>query len=331
GSPTYPEFDLTEELADPRVEFVMLPSGPELPPAAFAGLDAVVLGLERVSDDTFAADGRLTMVARWGVGYERIDVDACTRHDAALAIMPDGVRRPVAVAIMALMLSLVTQLPAKDRLVRAGAEGWARRTTVTGLGLVGRTLGSVGMGNIGAELFRLAKPFDMAFIAHDPAVSPERARELGVELVELDGLFRRADVIAVNCPLTPATRHIVSAERIGLMKPTAFLVNTSRGGTVDQRALYRALAERRIAGAGLDVFDPEPPDPSDPLLQLDNVVLAPHTMALSDQTPVFMGTAVVEALRAVMAGGAPPTVVNRDVLERPGWRAKLARYAGAAA
>ena len=331
GSPTYPEFHLPEKLAGPRVEFTMLPPGPDLPPAAFAGLDAVVLGLERVADDTFAPDGRLALVARWGVGYERIDVDACTRHDAALAIMPDGVRRPVAVAIMALMLALTTSLPAKDRFVRTRAGDWAERASITGLGLMGRTLGSVGMGNIGAEVFRLARPFGMRLIAHDPAVGPEQAAALGVELVELDELFRRADVVTVNCPLTPETRHIVDARRIGLMKPTAYIINTSRGGTIDQRALYRALVERRIAGAGLDVFDPEPPDPADPLLQLDNVILSPHTLVLTDQTPLLVGAAVERALRAVMAGEPPTHVVNRAVLERPSWRAKLARHAGGGA
>ena len=129
-----------------------------------------------------------------------------------------------------------------------------------GVGLVGRTLGSLGIGNIGAEVFRLAKPFDMKFIAHDPFADKAVAAELGIELVGLEDLFRRADVLSVSCPLTPETRHIVNAERLALMKPTAYLINTARGPIVDQKALTKVLQERRIAGAGLDVLEQEPPD-----------------------------------------------------------------------
>ena len=129
-----------------------------------------------------------------------------------------------------------------------------------GVGLVGRTLGSLGIGNIGAEVFRLAKPFDMKFIAHDPYADKAVAAELGIELVGLEDLFRRADVLSVSCPLTPETRHLVNAERLALMKPTAYLINTARGPIVDQKALTKVLQERRIAGAGLDVLEQEPPD-----------------------------------------------------------------------
>src|SRR5207302_1701926 len=134
--------------------------------------------------------------------------------------------------------------------------------------LVGRTLGSLGIGNIGAELFRLAKPFDMRFIAYDPAADAKTAAELGIELVGLEDVFRRADVLSVNCPLSPATHHLVNAERLALMKPSAYLINTARGPIVDQAALTKALQEHRIAGAGLDVLEAEPPDPADPILKL---------------------------------------------------------------
>ena len=140
-----------------------------------------------------------------------------------------------------------------------------------GVGLVGRTLGSLGIGNIGAEVFRLAKPFDMSFIAHDPYADPKVAGELGIELVGLEELFREADLLSVSCPLDDETRHIVNAERLALMKPTAYLINTARGPIVDQKALTEALQEGRIAGAGLDVFEQEPIRPDDPILKLDNV------------------------------------------------------------
>jgi phosphoglycerate dehydrogenase-like enzyme len=155
----------------------------------------------------------------------------------------------------------------KDRLTREAAAGFAKRGDYMGLGLVGRTLGSIGIGNIGAELFRLIKPFEMRLIAHDPYADPKLVAELGVELVGLEDVFRRSDFVSVSCPLTPETCHLVNADRLALMKPTAYLINTSRGPIVDQKALTKALEERRVGGAGLDVLEKEPPDAEDPILR----------------------------------------------------------------
>src|SRR5262249_52278086 len=160
--------------------------------------------------------------------------------------------------------------------VRAGPARWAERSKHMGVGLVGRTLGLLGVGLTGAETFRLAKPLDMAFIAHDPAADPNAIRSLDVRMVSLEQLFRESDVLAIACPLTPETYHLVNAERLALMKPTAFLINSARGAIVDQSALVDTLRAGRIAGAGLDVLEREPPDPDEPIFAFDNVVLAPH-------------------------------------------------------
>ncbi|MGH6720022.1 MAG: NAD(P)-dependent oxidoreductase, partial [Alphaproteobacteria bacterium] len=264
--------------------------------------------------------------ARFGVGYDNVDVGACTDHGIALVITPDGVRRPVAVSILTFIFALAGKLFVKDALTREGPAGFARRIDHMGIGLVGRVLGSIGIGNIGAELFRLARPLDMTFIAHDPYADPKLAAEFGVELVDLTSVFRRSDFLAVNCPLAPETRHIVNAERLALMKPTAFLINTSRGPTVDQAALTRALQERRIAGAGLDVLDPEPPDPDDPILKLDNVILAPHALCWTDQCFAGTGASDVRAVLEVMRGRVPANVVNKAVLDAPSWKARLKGY-----
>ena len=175
-------------------------------------------------------------------------------------------------------------------------------------------------------MFRLAKPFDMAFIAHDPYADAAVAAELGVRLVDLETLCREADVLTVNCPLSAETRHIVDARLIASMKPTACLVNTSRGGTVDQQALTTALREGRLAGAGLDVLDPEPPDADDPILALDNVVLAPHALAWTDQCFAGLGAADIAAVQAVMRGDEPRGIVNGAIRDSRAWRARLARY-----
>jgi phosphoglycerate dehydrogenase-like enzyme len=198
-----------------------------------------------------------------------------------------------------------------------------------GVGLVGRTLGQLGIGNIGAEVFRLAKPLDMHFIAHDPYADPKVVKELGVRLVGLEALFREADVLSVSCPLNEETHHIVNAERLALMKPSAYLINTARGPVVDEKALTRVLQERRIAGAGLDVFEQEPSPADNPLYGLDNVIVTPHALCWTDQCFAGIGAADVKAVLDVMHGRVPTGVVNREIVDRPAWREKLERYAAA--
>jgi phosphoglycerate dehydrogenase-like enzyme len=163
----------------------------------------------------------------------------------------------------------------------------------------------------------------MKFIAHDPYADKKLAADLGIELVGLDDAFRRADVLSVSAPLSPETRHLVSAERLALMKPSAYLINTARGPIVDQKALTKALQERRIAGAGLDVLEQEPPDPSDPILKLDNVILAPHALCWTDQCFAGNGAADVKAVIEVQHGRVPRGVVNRDVLASEAWKRRL--------
>ena len=242
-------------------------------------------------------------------------------------ITPDGVRRPVAVSILTLVFALSGKLFVKDRIARRGPPGWAEKTVHNGIGLVGRTLGSVGMGNIGAEMFRLARPLDMRFIAHDPYADPALAADLGVTLTDLETVFREADFVCVSCPLAPETHHLVNRDRLRLMKPTAFLVNTARGPIVDQGALTEALRAGVIAGAGLDVLEQEPPDAGDPLLTLDNVIVTPHALCWTDQLFAGSGAADVRAVLAIMAGRVPTGIVNRDIVDRPGWQARLRGYA----
>ena len=323
GSPTYPDFDLGPLRAAKYVEIAFLESANPLRGDQLEDFDALILLAHRFTAESVPASGRLAVVARFGVGYDTVDLDACTRAAIAVAITPDGVRRPVAVSIVTLMLALTGKLMVKDRLTREGAAGFAKRSDHMGVGLVGRTLGSLGVGNIGAELFRLAKPFDMRFIAHDPFADAAVVAELGVELVSLEDAFRRADILSVSCPLTPQTHHLVNAERLSSMKTTSYLINTARGPIVDQKALTKVLQEGRIAGAGLDVLEQEPPDSDDPILKLDNVIFSPHALCWTDQCFAGNGAADVEAVLDVKHGRAPRTVVNRAVLETGAWKARL--------
>jgi len=326
GSPVFPDFDLTPLKQAPEVEMAYLEPANPVRADQLADFDALILLAHRFTQESIHPNGRLAVVARFGVGYDTVDVEACSKAGIALVITPDGIRRPVAVSIITLMLALTGKLMVKDRLTREGPPGFARKGEHMGVGLVGRTLGSVGIGNIGAELFRLVKPFDMKLIAHDPFADRKLAAELGVELVSLEDVFRRADIVSVSCPLSPETHHLVNAERLALMKPSAYFINTSRGPIHDQKALTKALQERRIAGAGLDVLEQEPPDPNDPILKLDNVILAPHALCWTDQCFAGNGAADVKAVLDVQHGREPRLVVNKAVLATETWKKRMAGF-----
>lgn len=329
GSPAFPDFDLAPLEQNPAVEYEFLRSNGVIQAADLDGFDGLILLIPRIEPESFPKDGRLAIIARFGVGYDTVNVQACTDHGCALVITPDGVRRPVAVSIMTFMLALAGKMIGKDRITRQGPEGWARRSDFMGMGLVGRTLGSLGIGNIGAEVFRLAKPFDMAFIAHDPYVDPATATSLGVRLVGLEELFEQSDVLSVSCPLSEATHHIVNAERLARMKPTAFLINTARGPVIDEAALTEVLQEGRIAGAGLDVFEQEPSPADNPLYKLDNVIVTPHALCWTDQCFAGIGAADVKAVFDVMHGRVPTGIVNREIVDQPAWQEKLERHRAA--
>jgi phosphoglycerate dehydrogenase-like enzyme len=237
----------------------------------------------------------------------------------AVTNTPAGVRRPVATAILALVLAVTGRLTVKERLARQGPAGWAQVTRHNGVGLTGKTVGTLGLGNIARDMVRLMTPLDVRFLAHDPYANAAAAATLNVELVGIEDLFRRSDILCVNTPLTPETRRLVSAGLIALMKPTAYLINTARGGVVDQAALTAALREGRIAGAGLDVFEKEPLPADDPILQLDNVVVTPHALCWTDELYAGCGRECLGYVVDVMEGRVPAALLNRDVLQHPRW------------
>jgi phosphoglycerate dehydrogenase-like enzyme len=303
-----------ERLGEPRTE---------LEPEHVRDLDAAITLWQPVSARTLAGAPRLATVARWGVGYDMIDVEACTEADVLLSITRDAVRRPVAEAILTFVLVLAKRVLPNDRLVREGR--WEEKGAELGLGLRGRVVGTIGLGNIGAELVELLRPLGLGrMLAADPFVGAAEAARIGVELTSLESLLAEADFVCVNCPLAPETRHLVGAPELRLMKPTAYLINTARGPIVDERALVEALESGAIAGAALDVFEEEPLPAGSPLLGLENVVLAPHAIAWTDELFALNGRGACENALAVLRGGVPRHVVNPEVVERPGFRAKLA-------
>lgn len=296
----------------------------EISPGVADEYDALLVLSPRVTALSVEGCRTLKLIARFGVGYDNVDVEACTRNGVMLSITPDGVRRPVATSALTFLLALSHKLLVKDRLTRTGR--WHEKLHYMGTGLTGRTLGVIGLGNIGRELFRLAAPLEMRHVAFDPYVSGENAAAAGVELVALDSLLAEADFVVVCCALTADTLHLIGRERLRLMKPTSYLINIARGPIVDQAALTEALVERGIAGAALDVFETEPVPDDDPLLQLDHVIVAPHAIAWTDELFLGNGRAACQSILDVAEGRLPGHIVNRQVLETPALAAKLGRY-----
>lgn len=313
GRPIFDEsaFRILDEAG---IHYEFLPeSEPELTPQTAAKYDALAVMLARVTRATVSGpDRRLKLVARFGVGYDTVDVPACTENGVILSITPDGVRRPLATSELTLVLMLAQRVLIKDRLTREGR--WQERLNHFGTGLSGRVLGSIGVGNVGAELFRLAAPFGMKHIACDPYVTRESVAPLGVRLTDLDSVFRESDFVVVNCPLNEETRKLVGSRQFSLMKPTAYFINTARGPIVDEKALLDALTGRRIAGAGIDVFEQEPTPADNPLLKLDNIVVTPHHICLTDECINTIAASVFNACRDLAAGRVPRNVVNQEVL-----------------
>jgi D-3-phosphoglycerate dehydrogenase len=273
-------------------------------------VDALLLLSPKVTADTLAGAERLQLIARFGVGYDNVDVELCSRAGVLLTITPDGVRRPVAASVLAYLLALSLRMFDKDRLIRAGR--WSDKPKFMGTGLTGRTLGIIGLGNIGREIIELTRPLGLRYLAFDPYTT-----SADIDLVDLDTLLRGSDFVTVNCALTPETHHLLDRERLALMKPSAYLINTARGGIVDQAALTDVLEQRRIAGAALDVFEPEPINASDPLLGLDNVILAPHAICWTDECFRGNGESACRAILDVANGRVPPYIVNPAALAHP--------------
>lgn len=299
-------------------------------PQALDAYDAYFVSQVNVDASSMAGIERLAIIARWGVGFDRIDVNALTAAGVALANTPNSVRVPVAEAVMTLIFALAKNVFFLDRSTRAGR--WRFDLPRPAKDVDGKVMGSLGCGNIGAEFFRRVRSLGFRrLIAHDPFVDPAVAAELGVELVSLDELCRESDFLCVLTPLSSKTRGLIGAPQLAMMKQSAFVINTARGGIVEETALLDALTKGRIAGAGIDVFDGEPPPKDHPFFKLENVILSPHALAWTENSVSGNTTEACANIVSLLIEGKPRFVVNRDVLERSEFREKLARLRGAPA
>lgn len=268
--------------------------------------DALVcLLLDRIDAPVLARAPNLRLIANCAVGIDNIDLAAATAAGVCVTNTPDVLTEATAELAFALMLTCARRLGEGERLVRSGAwTGWAL-DQLLGTGLLGKTLGIVGMGRIGQAMARRALGFGMHVVHADPhEVSAAPARQ-----VSLDALFATADVVSLHCPLVPETHHLVDTRRLAMMKPTAILVNTARGGCVDEAALIRALTEGRLFGAALDVYAREPRiDPG--LLACPHLVLAPHLGSATISARIAMAQLCADAVISVLRGHRPPNLVN---------------------
>lgn len=305
------------------LEWTVIPeltTGEEAPAGILADYDALFALAPRITAASLHGAERLAIIARWGVGYDNVDIPACTAADVVVAITPNGVRRSVAESVVCFIFALGMRLPEQQQTVAQGQ--WRANLPRFGQCVEDRVLGLLGCGNIGREIVRMCGAMGFRrIIAHDPFYTGG-----DVELVSLEELFTESDYVSVNCPLNDQTRGMVNAHWLRQMKPTAYLINTARGPIVNQKDLTVALNEGWIAGAGLDVFEVEPLPMDDPIRQCPNTILTPHGLCWTEEIIRDNSRNMFENTLAVMRGQAPPYPVNRDVLQRPGFLKKLERY-----
>jgi glyoxylate reductase len=301
----------------------------ELPPprdvllreaAAADGLLALLT--DRVDGELMDAAPRLRVVSNVAVGFDNIDVAEATRRAILVTNTPGILTDTTADFAFALLMAAARRVVEADRYTREGRwKTWGPQVLL-GQDIHGACLGLVGLGGVGLEVAKRARGFGMRILYFDHRRRPREERRYGLIPTDLDQLLREADFVSLHVPLTSETRHLIGERELSLMKPTAILVNTARGPVVDQRALYRALRKGRITAAALDVTEVEPIPMDDPLLTLDNVIIAPHIASASVATRARMASVAADNLLAALRGDEPPNCVNRPALRR--WRRKWA-------
>ncbi|MEX2112995.1 MAG: phosphoglycerate dehydrogenase [Pirellulales bacterium] len=283
---------------------------------AAQGFVAIIAGSEPYTDRVLASLPALRIISRNGVGYDQIDVPAATRRGIAVTITPEGNHQAVAEHTLALMLAVARSVV--PGAVDARGGNW-RRLSIS-IPLRGRTLGIVGLGRIGRSVAARAAAFGMRLCAHEANPDREFAHQYGVELLALDALLARSDFVTLHTPMVPETRELINARTLNLMKRGSVLINTARGGLINERDLLEALTSGHLAGAGLDVLAIEPPSPDHPLIALENVVVSAHVAALDEQAVNDMATGAAQNILDILAGNWPANgLLNPDV--KDAWKA----------
>jgi glyoxylate reductase len=279
------------------------------------GVDGLIpLLTDRIDAELMDQADKLKVVSNYAVGYNNIDVDEATKRGIRVTNTPGVLTDTTADCAFTLMMATARRIVEADKYIREGnwIHAWGPKMFVGG-DINGKTLGIVGMGRIGSAMVPRARGFNMDVIYYDCVRNPEKERELNIECRTLEDVLQNSDFVSMHVPLTPETHHMIGEDQLRLMKPTAYLVNTSRGPVVDEKALYKALKEGWIAGAALDVHEKEPTDPDSPLLALDNIIVTPHIASASVETRTKMAVIAATNCAAVMRGEEPPNLVNPEV------------------
>jgi len=286
--------------------------------ASYSDADAIIVSGEKITRNVIDSLQKCRIIARMGIGYDSIDVAAATARGIPVTVVPDASTIEVSDQVLALLLSLARKIIPTYNAVRAGMWG---KPEIFAIGrpsfrIAGQTLGLIGLGRIGKAVARKAQAFGLKVLAYDPFVSHADVAELGIEMVGIDKLLPQSDFISVHSPLTNETARLLNLEAFKKMKKTAYLINCARGGIVDEQALYTALKEKIIAGAGIDVTDPEPPKPDNPLLQLDNIIVTPHFAWYTEESATELRQRATESVIKILQGEWPLTVVNPEVKKK---------------
>jgi D-3-phosphoglycerate dehydrogenase / 2-oxoglutarate reductase len=278
-----------------------------------ADADAVVMSWAPLNRTVIEGLARCRVISRYGIGVDMIDLDAATEQGIVVCNTARYAIEEVSAHTIALLLMLNRQMLAQIERVKSGAPLDAvpppRRLT-------GQRLGLVGLGNIGLAVVPKARGLGLETVAFDPFLQRRQTEVAGTPLIELDELLRTSDFVSIHAPLNPSTHHLIGARELGLLKPSAYLINCARGAIVDQKALVAALAERRIAGVGLDVLEQEPLPADDPLRQFANAIITPHQAHWSVESALECRRTAVEHVLTFLKGGLPQDIVNRAVLDR---------------
>ncbi len=285
---------------------------------AVKGVDAVLVTAKApMTKGVIMRAEKLKVIGKYGVGVESVDLDAATAKGIPVTYTPGVNQDTVAEYTIGLLLATTRKIPYAMETLRKGGK-W-RNEKFFGLEIKGCTLGVIGLGKIGSRVAEKMRGFQVKLLSYDPYVTRDKAAALGAELVDLQTLLKSSDIITLNLPLTPETHHLIGEKELRLMKPTGYLINTGRGPLVDETALYHALKEGWIAGAGLDVFEKEPLDLDNPLLLLDNVVITPHVAGSSTVARGRLVITAVENVVKILRGEMPDiqNIANPQVLRKP--------------
>lgn len=271
---------------------------------------------DKIDAEVFNAAPRLKIVSQLAVGYDNIDITEATKRGIYVTNTPEVLTDTTADFAWALLMALARRVIEADKYVRTGQwkVGW-HPDMMAGRDIYNATIGVVGAGRIGYAVAKRATGFSMKILFYDVVPRPEIEKDFGAKKVDLDTLLKESDFVSIHVPLMKETQHLINEQKLKLMKKTAYLINNSRGPVVDEKALYKALKEGWIAGAGLDVFEQEPTPVDNPLLKLDNVAVAPHISSASIETRSKMGEMVAENLVAFFEGKKPPNLLNADVMK----------------